>query len=280
LILGAARRSLRCTDTIILGNGTVLSRENSEFEISKVTGMILNLIVNPLRDIQINDHEFSCLKAIVFFDPDSRGISDPVLIKKIRSQIQINLEDYVNEERLYDSRGRFGEMLLLLPTLHNLAQQVIEIIQYFKHFGSTNIDSLLNEMLLGNVDINPSQPTNVAYKATNPSMPEVMFLVKSENTNASSSQSSDYSDGIIQYNQKQQYLTIRQDPYPPISSSPEFLDTSNTSCFSNNNIDSNLPSIIDCIEMNNDNAFTRDNNNYIKKEELYAVNDIFNQINN
>jgi hypothetical protein len=50
---------------------------------------------------------------------------------------------------LYDSRGRFGEMLLLLPTLHNLAQQMIEIIQYLKHFGGANIDSLLTEMLLG-----------------------------------------------------------------------------------------------------------------------------------
>jgi hypothetical protein len=79
---------------------------------------------------------------------DSQGISDPIAIKRIRSQIQINLEDYVNEERLYDSRGRFGEMLLLLPTLHNLAQQMIEVVQYLKHL-SYNIDNLLNEMLLG-----------------------------------------------------------------------------------------------------------------------------------
>jgi len=149
LILGAARRSIRCSDILILGNGTVISRDKSEFEISKVTSLILDLVVRPLREIQINDHEFSCLKAIVFFDPDSRGISDPVKIKKIRSQIQINLEDYVNEERLYDSRGRFGEMLLLLPTLHNLAQQMIEIIQYMKHYGAANVDSLLTEMLLG-----------------------------------------------------------------------------------------------------------------------------------
>jgi hypothetical protein len=84
-----------------------------------------------------------------FLHLDSRGISDPIAIKRIRSQIQINLEDYVNEERLYDSRGRFGEMLLLLPTLHNLAHQMIEVVQYLKHFGAANIDNLLNEMLLG-----------------------------------------------------------------------------------------------------------------------------------
>lgn len=85
----------------------------------------------------------------MLFEKDSRGISDPIQIKRIRSQIQINLEDYVNEERLYDSRGRFGEMLLLLPTLHNLAQQMIEIVQYLKQFGAAHIDNLLTEMLLG-----------------------------------------------------------------------------------------------------------------------------------
>lgn len=69
LILGAARRSIRCTDVLILGNGSIISREKSEFEISKVAGKVLDLIVRPLREIQINDHEFSCLKAIVFFDP-------------------------------------------------------------------------------------------------------------------------------------------------------------------------------------------------------------------
>ena len=72
LILGAARRSLRCTDMLILGNGAMISRDKSEFEISKIAGMILDLIVSPLREIQINDHEFSCLKAIVFFDPGEK----------------------------------------------------------------------------------------------------------------------------------------------------------------------------------------------------------------
>lgn len=74
LILGAARRSIRCTDVLILGNGSIISRDKSEFEISKVAGKVLDLIVRPLREIQINDHEFSCLKAIVFFDPGNLEI--------------------------------------------------------------------------------------------------------------------------------------------------------------------------------------------------------------
>ena len=80
LILGAARRSIRCTDILILGNGAIISRDKSEFEISKVAGLILDLIVRPLREIQMNDHEFACLKAIVFFDPG--------LLLKFNNEIQ------------------------------------------------------------------------------------------------------------------------------------------------------------------------------------------------
>ncbi len=69
LVLGAARRSIRCTDVLLLGNGSIITRNKPENDISKVASMVLDLIVKPLREIQINDYEFACLKAIVFFDP-------------------------------------------------------------------------------------------------------------------------------------------------------------------------------------------------------------------
>lgn len=46
-------------------------------------------------------------------------------------------------------RGRFGEILLILPILQSIAMAVIEQIQFAKVFGVAHIDSLLQEMLLG-----------------------------------------------------------------------------------------------------------------------------------
>ncbi|KAI4467803.1 nuclear hormone receptor [Holotrichia oblita] len=68
--------------------------------------------------------------------------------KALRYQIQINLEDYISD-RQYDSRGRFGELLLTLPALQSITWQMIEQIQFAKLFGVAHIDSLLQEMLLG-----------------------------------------------------------------------------------------------------------------------------------
>lgn len=52
-------------------------------------------------------------------------------------------------DRQYESRGRFGEILLILPVLQSITWQMIEQIQFAKIFGVAHIDSLLQEMLLG-----------------------------------------------------------------------------------------------------------------------------------
>ncbi|OWK04091.1 HNF4G [Cervus elaphus hippelaphus] len=129
-------------------NNYVIHRNSCEVEISRVANRVLDELVRPFQEIQIDDNEYACLKAIVFFDPDAKGLSDPVKIKNMRFQVQLSLEDYIND-RQYDSRGRFGELLLLLPTLQSITWQMIEQIQFVKLFGMVKIDNLLQEMLLG-----------------------------------------------------------------------------------------------------------------------------------
>ncbi|OXB68720.1 hypothetical protein ASZ78_012919 [Callipepla squamata] len=148
LLLGAAKRSMAYKDILLLGNNYIIHRNSTEVEISRVANRILDELVRPFQEIQIDDNEYACLKAIVFFDPDAKGLSNPMKIKNMRYQVQISLEDYIND-RQYDSRGRFGELLLLLPTLQSITWQMIEQIQLVKLFGIVKIDSLLQEMLLG-----------------------------------------------------------------------------------------------------------------------------------
>ncbi|CAK7289330.1 Hepatocyte nuclear factor 4-gamma [Vulpes lagopus] len=148
LLLGATKRSMMYKDILLLGNNYVIHRNSSEVEISRVANRVLDELVRPFQEIQIDDNEYACLKAIVFFDPDAKGLSDPVKIKNMRFQVQLSLEDYIND-RQYDSRGRFGELLLLLPTLQSITWQMIEQIQFVKLFGMVKIDNLLQEMLLG-----------------------------------------------------------------------------------------------------------------------------------
>lgn len=76
----------------------------------------------------------------------------------MRYQVQVSLEDYIND-RQYDCRGRFGELLLLLPTLQSITWQMIEQLQFIKLCGLAKIDNLLQEMLLGGKTVRPRMVT-------------------------------------------------------------------------------------------------------------------------
>ena len=69
LVLGVARRSLPHNDILLLGNDVVIPRHTPEIEIGRISSRVLDELVKPLREVQIDDSEFACLKAVVFFDP-------------------------------------------------------------------------------------------------------------------------------------------------------------------------------------------------------------------
>jgi hypothetical protein len=56
-----------------------------------------------------------------------------------------------------------------------------------------------------------------------------------------------YSNGMSHY-KGSNYLTIIQDPYPPLNNSPDFFDNSSYTIANDMNAET-MPSIIDCIEM-------------------------------
>ena len=78
LLLGLSRRSISIKDCLLLGNDFIIPRNTQELEIAKVVARIIDELVKPFRDVQIDDSEFACLKAIVFFDPGT-NFSKPYL---------------------------------------------------------------------------------------------------------------------------------------------------------------------------------------------------------
>ena len=61
-------------DVLLLGNNCVIIRQadnqiSPDLDISLVGCRVMDELVRPLHEVQIDDPEFACLKAIVFFDP-------------------------------------------------------------------------------------------------------------------------------------------------------------------------------------------------------------------
>ena len=51
---------------------------------------VMNELVDPFRNINLDETEFACLKTIVFFDPNARGLTDINRIKRLRHQVQVS----------------------------------------------------------------------------------------------------------------------------------------------------------------------------------------------
>lgn len=56
------------------GNDHIVPRNCPELEVSRVAVRILDELVLPFQDLQIDDNEYACLKAIVFFDPGRQTV--------------------------------------------------------------------------------------------------------------------------------------------------------------------------------------------------------------
>ncbi|KAM9765096.1 hepatic nuclear factor 4, beta [Menidia menidia] len=144
LILGAARRSLPYHKLILLGNDFVIPLIGAEVEVSRVAFRIQEELVKPLKELDISDKEFACLRAIVFFAPDCPGLESSRVVRHLRLQAHLLLEEATCEQR-----GRFGELLLILPSLQSVAWQMVETLHLAQLLGEAKMDSLLQEMLLG-----------------------------------------------------------------------------------------------------------------------------------
>ena len=85
LLLGCAQRSLHLKDCLLLCKDCIIPRISTEVEISRIGARIMDELVDVLRDVNIDQMEFSILKAIVFFDP-SKCIKNVMVSKTCSRQ--------------------------------------------------------------------------------------------------------------------------------------------------------------------------------------------------
>lgn len=69
LLLGCARRSSALKDVLLLGTNWVIYRTTGEPEIQRIVSRVLDEIIEQMNQINIDDTEYACLKAIIFFNP-------------------------------------------------------------------------------------------------------------------------------------------------------------------------------------------------------------------
>jgi len=160
LILMPAFRSPDTT-RVCLFNNTYMSREQgaelngfAAFKTSNITPRVLDEIVWPMRQLQMKEQEFVCLKALAFLHPEAKGLGagTQAVIRDARNRVLKALYTFIVDSAPDEAPTRYGNILLLAPALKALTQLLIENMTLTKFFGLAEVDSLLSEFILDDLN--------------------------------------------------------------------------------------------------------------------------------
>ncbi|XP_057209379.1 retinoic acid receptor RXR-gamma-B isoform X2 [Triplophysa rosa] len=147
LIASFSHRSITVKDGILLGSGLHVHRSSAHSAgVGSIFNRVLTELVSKMKDMQMDKTELGCLRAIVLFNPDAKGLSNPVDVEALREKVYASLETYTKQ--IYPNQpGRFAKLLLRLPALRSIGLKCLEHLFFFKLIGDTPIDTFLMEML-------------------------------------------------------------------------------------------------------------------------------------
>ncbi|XP_057210422.1 retinoic acid receptor RXR-beta-A isoform X7 [Triplophysa rosa] len=147
LIASFSHRSIAVKDGILLATGLHVHRNSAHSAgVGAIFDRVLTELVSKMRDMQMDKTELGCLRAIILFNPDAKGLSSPSEVELLREKVYASLEAYC-KQRYPDQQGRFAKLLLRLPALRSIGLKCLEHLFFFKLIGDTPIDTFLMEML-------------------------------------------------------------------------------------------------------------------------------------
>uniref|UniRef100_A0A8C2WSI0 Retinoic acid receptor RXR n=1 Tax=Cyclopterus lumpus TaxID=8103 RepID=A0A8C2WSI0_CYCLU len=145
LIASFSHRSIGLKDGVLLASE--LQRDNAHSAgVGAIFDRVLTELVNKMRDMQMDKTELGCLRAIVLFNPDAKGLSNTGEVELLREKVYASLEAYC-KHKYPEQQGRFAKLLLRLPALRSIGLKCLEHLFFFKLIGDTPIDTFLMEML-------------------------------------------------------------------------------------------------------------------------------------
>lgn len=105
----------------------------------------LNETLCRFKSILVDPAEFACLKAIVLFRSETRGLKDPAQIENLQDQAQVMLAQHCRNQ-FPAQVARFGRLLLMLPLLRTIHSHKIESLYFRGTIGNTPMEKVLCDM--------------------------------------------------------------------------------------------------------------------------------------
>ncbi|KAA8589985.1 hypothetical protein FQN60_013350 [Etheostoma spectabile] len=109
LIASFSHRSVTVKDGILLATGLHVHRSSAHSAgVGSIFDRVLTELVSKMKDMQMDKTELGCLRAIVLFNPDAKGLSSPPEVEALREKVYASLESYTKQK--YPDQPGSGEI--------------------------------------------------------------------------------------------------------------------------------------------------------------------------
>ncbi|EDL25990.1 photoreceptor-specific nuclear receptor [Mus musculus] len=144
-LLGAIQWSLPLDSCPLLAPPEASGSSQGRLALASAETRFLQETISRFRALAVDPTEFACLKALVLFKPETRGLKDPEHVEALQDQSQVMLSQH-SKAHHPSQPVRFGKLLLLLPSLRFLTAERIELLFFRKTIGNTPMEKLLCDM--------------------------------------------------------------------------------------------------------------------------------------
>ncbi|CAH1236563.1 unnamed protein product [Diabrotica balteata] len=147
LIASFSHRSVQAQEGIVLATGLTVNKSTAHaVGVGNIYDRVLSELVNKMKEMKMDKTELGCLRAIILYNPDVRGLKSIQEVEILREKIYGVLEDYTRTTHPNEP-GRFAKLLLRLPALRSIGLKCLEHLFFFRLIGDASVDTFLTEML-------------------------------------------------------------------------------------------------------------------------------------
>lgn len=114
--------------------------------VSAIFDRILSELSVKMKRLNLDRRELACLKAIILYNPDIRGIKNRAEIEMCREKVYACLDEHCRLEHPGDD-GRFAQLLLRLPALRSISLKCLDNLFFFRIISDRPLEELFLEQL-------------------------------------------------------------------------------------------------------------------------------------
>nr|AJT60337.1 retinoid X receptor [Cherax quadricarinatus] len=132
LIASFSHRSMGVEDGIVLATGLVVHRSSAhQAGVGTIFDRVLSELVAKMKEMKMDKTELGCLRSIVLYNPDVKGLTCCNDVEILREKVYAALEEYTRTS-YSEEPGRFAKLLLRLPALRSIGLKCLEYLFLFK----------------------------------------------------------------------------------------------------------------------------------------------------